>query len=294
MKRLFPVVLTLAIVFASACVMHKDKKKKDETVTTTALPAPADGNARKYLSYAVAQPVPVMLGNGLEYTVYASGNGPAVKKGDKVSMLYTGKLTNDTVFDATSRRGNAPFKFKVGVRQVIPGWDSVVSHLHAGDRAVMRIPPQYGYGARPNGAIPANSTLVFDVEVLDVFPPPMQWDAKGKDTITTASGLKVVKFNSNPNGFMPQKGQTVTVHYSGFNTNGSMFDSSVERDQPFSFMLGTGAVIKGWDEGIALLHTGEKAKLIIPYNLAYGEAGRPPMIPAKATLIFDVELISFK
>jgi FKBP-type peptidyl-prolyl cis-trans isomerase len=76
--------------------------------------------------------------------------------------------------------------------------------------------------------------------------------------------------------------------------DGSMFDSSVERGDPFTFILGRGQVIKGWDEGIAMLHKGETAKLIIPYQLAYGEGGRPPVIPPKATLIFDVQLVDIK
>lgn len=282
MKRFIPVVLVFAIAATSSCFLKKDKPT----------PVPSDGVARKYSSKPVKTPATVSLGNGLEYTIISSGNGPAVKKGDRVSMLYTGKLTNDTIFDATSRRGNTPFQFKVGVRQVIAGWDSIVSKLHGGDKAIMRIPPEYGYGKRANGQIPANSTLIFEVEVLDIIPPPAQWSAKGKDTITTPSGLKIVMFTSYPDSAKPATGNKVMVHYSGFNMDGSMFDSSVERGQPYGFPLGKGQVIKGWDEGIAMLREGEKAKLIIPYQLAYGEAGRPPQIPAKATLIFDVELVS--
>ncbi len=284
MKRFIIVVALSAIVFSPACFLRKDKKTD----------VPSDGVVRKYNSTPVKNPVPVKMSRGMEYTITAKGNGPLVKNGDKVSMLYTGKLTNDTIFDATSRRGNAPFAFKLGKHEVIQGWDSIVSHLHCGDKAIMRIPPEFGYGTRANGAIPANSTLIFIVEVLDVTPPPIQWNAKGKDTITTPSGMKVVMFESHPENPKPAIGKTVEVHYSGYNMDGSMFDSSVERGQPFSFSLGRGQVIKGWDEGIGMLHVGEKAKLIIPYNLAYGEGGRPPIIPAKATLIFDVELISIK
>ncbi|CAN5390008.1 FKBP-type peptidyl-prolyl cis-trans isomerase [soil metagenome] len=284
MKRLSSVIIVLSIVLAAACISKKADKASE----------PNDGVVRKYKSTPVKNPVPVKMSKGMEYTITAKGNGPLVLAGQKVSMLYTGKLLNDTIFDATSRRGNAPFKFNVGTHQVIQGWDSIVSKLHAGDKAIMRIPPEYGYGARGNGAIPANSTLIFEVEVLDIILPPIQWNAKGKDTITTPSGLKIVMFESKPENAKPANGNNVTVHYSGFNMDGSMFDSSVERDQPFSFSLGRGQVIKGWDEGIGMLRKGEKAKLIIPYNLAYGEGGRPPVIPAKATLIFDVELIDFK
>ena len=88
-----------------------------------------------------------------------------------------------------------------------------------------------------------------------------------------------------------EAGKTVKVHYTGYLTDGKKFDSSVERGEPIAFPLGMGNVIKGWDEGIALMKTGEKARLIIPYQLAYGEQGYPGAIPPKATLIFDVELV---
>ncbi|MBW6481789.1 MAG: FKBP-type peptidyl-prolyl cis-trans isomerase [Vicingaceae bacterium] len=83
----------------------------------------------------------------------------------------------------------------------------------------------------------------------------------------------------------------VSVHYSGYLLNGKMFDSSVERNQPFNFALGQGKVIKGWDEGIALLKVGEKARLIIPANLAYGVNGAGGIIGPNETLVFDVELL---
>ncbi len=111
--------------------------------------------------------------------------------------------------------------------------------------------------------------------------------------ISTTSGLHYI-METEGSGNFPQKHQNVSVHYTGMLTNGTVFDSSYKRNQPIQFPLGMGRVIKGWDEGIALLKEGGKAKLIIPYFLAYGEQGRPPVIPAKATLIFDVELVSAK
>ncbi len=95
-------------------------------------------------------------------------------------------------------------------------------------------------------------------------------------------------------GAEAKKGQRVKVHYTGTLTDGKKFDSSVDRGQPFTFSLGAGEVIKGWDEGVAGMKVGGKRKLTIPYNLAYGEAGRPPSIPPKATLLFDVELLGIE
>ncbi|HRW68136.1 FKBP-type peptidyl-prolyl cis-trans isomerase, partial [Lentimicrobium sp.] len=92
----------------------------------------------------------------------------------------------------------------------------------------------------------------------------------------------------------PVAGKTVKVHYTGTLLDGTKFDSSVDRGQPFEFVLGQGQVIQGWDEGIAMMKKGGKARLIIPSAIAYGENGRMPTIPPSATLIFDVELIDFK
>jgi len=111
--------------------------------------------------------------------------------------------------------------------------------------------------------------------------------------VATASGLKYVDMVEGT-GATPKKGQTVTVHYTGTLENGKKFDSSVDRDQPFEFRIGEGAVIKGWDEGLASMKVGGKRKLIIPPALGYGVRGSPPNIPPNSILLFDVELLGAK
>lgn len=110
---------------------------------------------------------------------------------------------------------------------------------------------------------------------------------------TTESGLRY-KMIQQGSGAKAEKGKTVSVHYEGSLTNGQVFDSSYSRNQPIDFALGVGQVIPGWDEGIALLKVGDKARFVIPSNLAYGSAGAGGVIPPDATLIFDVELMNVK
>jgi FKBP-type peptidyl-prolyl cis-trans isomerase len=106
----------------------------------------------------------------------------------------------------------------------------------------------------------------------------------------TSSGLRY-QFITRGDGVASEKGKTVSVHYKGKLLDGTVFDSSYKRNQPFEFTLGTGQVIPGWDEGIQLLSVGDKARLVIPSNLGYGARGAGGVIPPDATLIFDVELI---
>jgi FKBP-type peptidyl-prolyl cis-trans isomerase FkpA len=103
--------------------------------------------------------------------------------------------------------------------------------------------------------------------------------------------MKIEKIISGTGEF-PQQGQTVSVHYSGWLTDGTKFDSSLDRGEPFSFVLGTGQVIAGWDQGVANMRVGDKARLTIPPELAYGVDGYPGAIPPNATLIFEVELLA--
>ena len=107
----------------------------------------------------------------------------------------------------------------------------------------------------------------------------------------STTDLKIEKLVTG-NGRAPKSGEAVTVHYTGWLTDGTKFDSSVDRDEPFTFVLGAKQVIGGWDLGVASMKVGDKVKLTIPPHLGYGARGYPGAIPPSATLIFDVELLS--
>jgi peptidylprolyl isomerase len=117
--------------------------------------------------------------------------------------------------------------------------------------------------------------------------------AEAMDTKTTSSGLKYVDLKEGA-GATPQKGQTVVVHYTGTLEDGTKFDSSRDRGQPFKFQIGVGRVIKGWDEGVGTMQVGGRRQLIIPPDLGYGARGAGGVIPPNATLVFDVELLSLE
>lgn len=110
---------------------------------------------------------------------------------------------------------------------------------------------------------------------------------------TTTSGLQYEDLVVG-SGDTAKHGQTVSVHYTGWLTDGTKFDSSKDRGTPFEFPLGGGRVIKGWDEGVAGMRIGGKRKLVIPANLAYGQQGIAGVIPPAATLVFEVELLGLR
>jgi peptidylprolyl isomerase len=147
-------------------------------------------------------------------------------------------------------------------------------------------------------ALAALTTLIAGVAVfLAILPSTAQAQTTGKNTMTTASGL-IITDSQVGTGATPKTGQTCVMHYTGWLYNdgvkGTKFDSSVDRGQPFAFSIGTGQVIKGWDEGVATMQVGGKRTLIIPAALGYGARGAGGVIPPNATLMFDVELLDVK
>ena len=230
----------------------------------------------------------VTTDSGLKYYDIKVGEGDPPPAGAKVKVHYTGWLMDGTIFDSSVRRGK-PAAFRLD--RVIKGWTEGVGSMRKGGKRKLTIPSDLAYGSRARPKIPADSTLIFEVELLDIVQPPKPSDVEGLKLVTTDSGLKYYDIKVGT-GDGPSPTSTVVVHYSGWLKDGTLFDSSVERGQPISFPLN--GVIKGWTEGVGSMKVGGKRQLIIPPELGYGAQGAKGAIPPNATLTFDVELIDIK
>ncbi len=260
--------------------------------TTGAAPAPTSAAGPAGQENSVTTP------SGLQFIELAPGAGELAKPGDLVKVHYRGTLADGTEFDSSYGRGE-PIEFVLGQGQVIPGWDEGIAMLRKGGKATLIIPPNLAYGeGGAGGVIPPNATLTFEVELVDFSagpPPPPEAPTTLDESAftTTPSGLKYAELAPGT-GAKAAAGQQVSVHYTGWLTDGTMFDSSLSRGQPFEFTLGQGQVIKGWDEGVAGMQVGGRRQLVIPPSIAYGDRGAGSVIPAGATLVFEVELLAVK
>ncbi|HTV19571.1 MAG TPA: FKBP-type peptidyl-prolyl cis-trans isomerase [Polyangiaceae bacterium] len=246
------------------------------------LPAPADVAAPP----ANAERTP----SGLATVVLQPGTGtekPTLR--DQVKVHYSGWTTDGKMFDSSVTR-NRPAEF--GVTQVIKGWTEGLQLMTVGEKRRFWIPANLAYGDSPRPGAPSGA-LTFDVELLEIMkapePPEVPKDVAAAPTSAkkTASGLRYNVLKPGTGKDHPTPANRVKVHYSGWTTDGKMFDSSVTRGRPATF--GVGQVIKGWTEGLQLMVVGEKTRFWIPADLAYGENPRPGA-PA-GMLVFDVELL---
>jgi peptidylprolyl isomerase len=230
--------------------------------------------------------------SGLQYFDLKKGTGAEAKAKDTVSTGYTMWVKTETGYDyIASSESETPINFVVGRGDaVFPGWEEGVQGMQVGGKRLLVVPPELGLGANGSGDIPANATLVMEITLEDVKEPQVATKVDPADYTTTASGLKYYDIVAGT-GATPTAGQTVSVHYTGWLEDGTQFDSSVDRGQPFTFVLGQGNVIPGWDEGVATMKVGGKRQLVVPPELAYGADGAGGVIPPNATLTFDVELL---
>lgn len=240
------------------------------------LPAPPD--------VAAVPPDAQKTPTGLASKVITPGTGDERPQAtDYITVHYTGWSADGRMFDSSVVRGN-PGTFPIA--RVLPGWRECVLMMTVGEKRRCWVPQDLGYrgaAGRPTG------TTVFDIELVatrrsPTIPPPDVAEPPA-DAKRTASGVSYKVLKVGVGGRRPQAWSRVTVHYTGWTTDGKMFDSSVTRGNPTTMSLED--VIRGWTEGVQLMVEGETTRFWIPQDLAYkGEAGSP-----RGNLTFDIELV---
>lgn len=247
----------------------------------------AEGDQQQEVT--ITQPTDIEFPEGLQVEQLRDGNGREIESGDLIQVEYTGFLEDGTAFDSSA--GRQPLSFKVGSGQVIPGLDEGLKGMKVGGMRELVIPPELAFGERGAGdAIPPNETIRFEAEIVNAITEPSGiWEYDVNNVETTASGLQMVDITEGE-GPEVSAGDRVQVYYDGYLKNGELFDSSFNNGQMLPVQVGQGMVIDGWDEGLQGMKKGGERVLIIPPELAYGDQARGDVIPANATLIFNVRI----
>lgn len=227
--------------------------------------------------------------SGLYYIETLAGTGAEPVDDLMAKVEFEGKFLNNEVF------GSGTFEFLLGYNEVIYGFEEGVKLMKEGGQATLIIPSNLAYGAYATNNIPAYSTLVYNVELLELYDPIAretsfrdEYLANNNITIApTESGLYYIETLAGE-GELASIGKYVEVSYEGKLLNGEVFDSGT-----IPFELGAGTVIPGFDEGVSYMKKGGKATLVIPSTLGYGSEGRLS-IPRFATLVFDIELLDIQ
>lgn len=233
--------------------------------------------------------------SGLAWRVLRKGKGTEHPgPHDKIVVNYTGWTPDGHAFDS-SIPNEEPMTLSLD--DVIKGWHEGVPLMVKGEKRRFWVPADLASASPPTRRAMPAGLLVFDIELVDFvrvpdpIPVPEDVAAAPSEAITRPSGLAYKILRHGKGKEHPKASSTVEVHYSGWTTDGELFDSSVQRGTPTRFALD--GVIKGWTEGVQLLVVGDKARFWIPGKLAYGDKPSRPGSPS-GTLVFDIELLSIK
>jgi len=263
--------------------VKKEAKAEAPKVANPAQKAPSPEAFKAPADVAAAPADAEKTASGLASKVLTKGTGADhPKKNSMVKVHYTGWTTDGKMFDSSLKR-NRPASFPLD--KVIPGWTEGVQLMVVGEKRRMWIPEKLAYAGRPGAP---QGMLVFDVELLEITKmpdAPADVAAPPKDAEKTKTGLASKVIKKGTGTAHPKAESMVKVHYTGWTTDGKMFDSSRVRGQAATFPLNR--VIPGWTEGVQLMVVGEQRRLWIPEALAYkGAQGAP-----QGMLVFDVELM---
>lgn len=227
--------------------------------------------------------------SGLKYKIIKKGNGKFAKTGDRVWVHYFGKLTNDSVFETTQFTGEK--SFYLGYGQLIKAWEEGLKLVSEKGIIQLEVPPNLGYGKTGYKGINPNENLIFEIELLqiDKRKPINPYQIKGIKAKKTKEGITYYPIKIGT-GKKAEIGDNAYIHYTGYLTDGSIFDSSLKNEKTVRITVGGKHIFKGWSIALLQMNEGSKYRFFIPHNLAYAEKGYKNIIPPKADLIMDIEI----
>ncbi len=281
-RVLSAIFFSIILLFLSSCLKDEEGRTSQDEINELS----------EYLTTNNINAIPTWT--GLYLFEDSVGTGVQPEYYDTVVIDYHASLLDGT-FLVSSENAGEPFTFNLGDWDIISGLSEAIGYLKMGSKARAIIPSVLAYGSYSSGAIVPYSTLVYEFELLEVRPgnPIEPYSTEDSLLNTTSSGLQYYIEERN-DGYLLRSGNTVSVHYTGYFLDGTVFDSSVKRGSPVDMTIGVGKLIAGFDEGLLLMKVGEKFRFIIPAELAYKDQGNFPVIPPNSTITFDVEVLGIK
>jgi FKBP-type peptidyl-prolyl cis-trans isomerase FkpA len=308
MLKCFTICLSM---FLFTCVVHAQSGKKNKKATKVSNkkidPTRFDAGLQK-------------LPSGIRYKIITKGKGTIKPKpGDYIMMHIRVYVSDSMTFDSYRLNDDLPVPANVTKPAFNGDIMEGIAMMVEGDSAIFQISQDsmYRNGYKPPFAKPGDP-VKYQIRIVEVRTKE-QWEKQKAEKAAQATNAQLIKayiekkqldnvtvldnglhvaITKEGNGELAKAGQTISVHYTGSLLDGTVFDSSVKPEfnhpQPYSFALGQGKVIKGWDQALVLLKKGAKATLMIPSALAYGEQGAPPKIGANAVLVFEVEVMDLQ
>ena len=300
-------------------IQTTEQKEKERVAEAAKQKQAEPENLNKYLATNNITVKPIA--SGLYFIESQAGSGNIPKTGDMVKINFTVSLIDGKELFSTVKNGG-PMPVEIGKPFENKGFEEAVAMMKKGGKAKLIVPSSLAFGEQGRGQMVAPfTTLLYDVEIMEI-KSKTEYEkekaleqktqeqtvskAKAEESVLLQKYLKDNKITAKPlasglyymetkkgTGAKAAKGKSVSVNYTGRLLNGNVFDSSIGK-KPFDFILGQGQVIPGWDEGIALMSVGGKAKLVVPSSLAYGAQVMGDKIPAYSALVFEVELLGVK
>lgn len=227
--------------------------------------------------------------SGLEYKISKTGKGYYPKTGDRVWVHYMGFLENDSLFSSSMETG--PLDVFLGQGQIINGWEEGLRLIKPGGSIVLKVPPELAYGSEGNYDVPPNSTLYFEIALVQVNSGVKikPFDVEGKPQMQGPKKMRFVKVEDGV-GPLAKPGDNAYVHYTAYVNDTLIFDSSLKKDGPVRINVGSNQVFEGWDLAIQQMNLGSKYRFYIPSKLAYGKKGYGTIVPPNADIIMDIEM----